>query len=80
MNGNGFFLLLFVCFANTPYENQRITYGDGVGGLTYIGGGGGSLKRTQWTHSDSLFRTDPGMKKIKILLIILKTQTTKTVW
>lgn len=46
MNGNGFFLLLFVCFANTPYENQRITYGDGEGGLTYIGGGGGSLKRT----------------------------------
>ena len=68
MNGNGFFLLLFVCFANTPYENQRITYGDGEGGLTYIGGGGGSLKRTQWTHSDSLFRTDTGMKKDKNII------------
>lgn len=68
MNGNGYFLLLFVCFANTPYENQRITYGDGVGGLTYIGRGGGSLKRTQWTHSDGLIRTDPGMKKDKNII------------
>ena len=68
MNGNGYFLLLFVCFANTPYENQRITNGDGVRGLTYIGGGGGSLKRTQWTHSDSLIRTDPGMKKDKNII------------
>lgn len=68
MNGNGYFLLLFVCFANTPYENQRITNGDGVRGLTYIGGGGGSLKRTEWTHSDSLIWTDPGMKKDKNII------------
>ena len=68
MNGDGFFLLMFICFANTSYENQRITYGDGVGGLTYIGGGGGSLKHTQWTHSDSLIRTDPGMKKDDIII------------
>lgn len=68
MNGNGYFLLLFVCFANTPYENQRITNGDGVRGLTYIGGGGGSLKRTQWTRSDSLIWTDPGMKKDKNII------------
>ena len=68
MNGNGYFLLLFVCFANTPYENQRITNGDGVRDSLILVGEGGSLKRTQWTHSDSLIWTDPGMKKDKNII------------